>query len=566
MKRWISILTACLLAVAVLPFAARAEEASGFSDLAQSAWYALCVEDVQDRGLMNGTGNGRFDPDGTLTRAMLVTTLWRMAKSPASQGENPFTDVENGTWYADAVTWAAENAVVLGIGNDRFAPTDPVTREQMAVIFFRWAEKNGVDAAVPSDGYADDVSDWAAEAVLWAEGQALLPGRPIREPGAPTHVRVREARADASRAEVEVFLSRYCQSFLDEPDGREPALVTSSGIVTPDETLTRTNRLTAEAARNTISSSLLSWKFRTEDEPFRAEGLDRTKLINPVYDGQGRLTRWSAEGEVSMVTYSVTYSPAGDPVRLSVRDLTGASGSFALYYKNVEGHSVLIGVGVDGDSLTRVYPDRVPLAVSMEYEEVTNQDTAQTDGYTLSFRVHSPRLANPAEGWQFFNDLWLARKADIPNRLRALWPEPLAAGGNAYGVDYGDVWWNDGSLLSVSATFTAYFEPEGSSSEDRLEYDQGEGMTWLVRDLPEMGLHAGERLDLCQLFGTTWEKLSPVLAELTERPAAEVARLDQKDFVLIDTGDVKGIFVPGGSSVSIPLAQLAERGFHLITE
>lgn len=152
---------------------------AGFSDVSKSAWYYDAVNYAAARGLMNGVGNGRFAPDGTMTRAMLVTVLWRYAGSPAA-GENGFTDVPDGAWYAAAVAWAAENGIVNGVGAGKFNPNGDITREQMAAILFRFAQRNDLNTGAHGDlsGFPDraKVSSYAVDAIVWAVGAGLLRG------------------------------------------------------------------------------------------------------------------------------------------------------------------------------------------------------------------------------------------------------------------------------------------------------------------------------------------------------------------------------------------------------
>lgn len=130
---------------------------------------------VTERGLMNGMADTRFEPETTLTRAMLVTILYREAGTP-DVGKPTFADVAADAWYASAVEWARENGITDGMGGNRFAPEMPITREQLATFLWRFAgKKNG--AALP-DKFVDrtSVSVWAAEAMAWAVAQGIVNG------------------------------------------------------------------------------------------------------------------------------------------------------------------------------------------------------------------------------------------------------------------------------------------------------------------------------------------------------------------------------------------------------
>ena len=132
---------------------------------------------VIENGLMVGTTSTTFAPKDTLTRAMLVTVLYRMAGSPAVDAPSGFTDVADGQWYSDAIAWAAANGIVNGVGGNKFAPSEPVTREQLAAIFFRYAKDEAPEADVLS-GYpdAESVSTYARDAMAWAVSTGLVTG------------------------------------------------------------------------------------------------------------------------------------------------------------------------------------------------------------------------------------------------------------------------------------------------------------------------------------------------------------------------------------------------------
>lgn len=158
-----------------------------FTDLAAALkacpdmWWHQAIDYVLENGLMNGMGRNLFCPDLTTTRAMIITTLYRLEGTPAVNGTNIFTDVEDDMWYTDAVIWAYENDIVQGYGKGIFAPDDLATREQIATIFYRYAEYKGMDVSARGDlsHYTDasEISFWALEAMQWANGTGLMIGR-----------------------------------------------------------------------------------------------------------------------------------------------------------------------------------------------------------------------------------------------------------------------------------------------------------------------------------------------------------------------------------------------------
>lgn len=166
----------------VVPDAAAAAAIVGqYKDLTVGSWYQEAVAYVVANNLMSGTGDGTFSPNTPMSRAMLVTVLHRAAGLPAASGSAMFNDVVSGTWYSDAVSWAASNAIVGGIGNGNFDPNGNVSRQELAVILWRYAQMLGLNVA--ADGttmpdFADrgQIASWAGEAMAWAYRTGILTG------------------------------------------------------------------------------------------------------------------------------------------------------------------------------------------------------------------------------------------------------------------------------------------------------------------------------------------------------------------------------------------------------
>ena len=152
-----------------------------FTDVTQGDWYYDAVAYAYENGLMDGVGGNRFAPNSETTRAQLVTILYRLEGEPAVSGDLPFTDVESGTWYTDAVAWAAQNGIVNGVSDTQFAPGDDITREQLAVMLYRYARHEGYDTAqggmaVREFADYDQIAGYALEAVAWTVEAGLLTG------------------------------------------------------------------------------------------------------------------------------------------------------------------------------------------------------------------------------------------------------------------------------------------------------------------------------------------------------------------------------------------------------
>lgn len=187
---------------------------SRFTDLQSSGWYRTYVEFMLSKGYMNGVGATRFDPDGSVTRAQLVTILYRIAGSPSVNGlTNQFEDVSYGTWYTDAVIWAAANGIVTGITKDTFAPNNNITREQLATILYRYnGTKKELTNHLKQFEDSGSVSAYAADAMNWAVGAGIINGS-----GAQLM-----PSASATRVQTAAMLTRYVESFVVIPLPTEP--------------------------------------------------------------------------------------------------------------------------------------------------------------------------------------------------------------------------------------------------------------------------------------------------------------------------------------------------------
>ena len=177
-----------------------------FTDVSEKDWFYNDAMFVYKNGLMLGTSKTLLSPHGTVTRGMMATILWRMEGSLAPKGENSFTDVEAGMWYTDAITWAAENGIFAGYSMDKFGPDDPITREQLTAIFYRYADYKGYKLTVTGnlDKFedADKITDYAKMVMQWAVGNGLIKGK------AETLL---DPQGTATRAEIAAMLHRFIE-------------------------------------------------------------------------------------------------------------------------------------------------------------------------------------------------------------------------------------------------------------------------------------------------------------------------------------------------------------------
>ena len=175
-----------------------------FTDVKTTDWFYDAVKYVYEKGMMNGTSDTTFAPNSNLTRAMLVTSLYRHEGELAITDAAPFTDVASGQWYSDAIAWASANDIVGGYGDGLFGTNDNITREQLATILMRYAKFKRLNTARTTDlaGFDDtaDISSWALDAMKWANSEGLVNGRSDT---------MLAPKGTATRAEVATILMRF---------------------------------------------------------------------------------------------------------------------------------------------------------------------------------------------------------------------------------------------------------------------------------------------------------------------------------------------------------------------
>lgn len=180
-----------------------------FTDVSTSDWFYSDVMFVYENGLFSGTDSRSFSPNASMTRAMLVTVLYRLEGEPAGTGSSSFSDVCSGSYYEKAVAWATANGIVTGTGSTSFSPDAKVTREQLAAILYRYAQykKLGTDAGAKLDSFSDagNVSGYASEALSWAVSEGLINGASGRL----------MPKGDATRAQVAAILHRFVENVMD---------------------------------------------------------------------------------------------------------------------------------------------------------------------------------------------------------------------------------------------------------------------------------------------------------------------------------------------------------------
>lgn len=216
LKKLTSMILALCLLLSLLPTAAVAAGDLPFRDIRKGAWYYDSVKYVYENDLMVGASANTFAPQAVLTRAMLVTVLWRMEGSPEA-GNSSFRDAQHGKWYSAAVAWAEEKQIVMGYDAETFAPDDAITREQMVTMLYRYARFSNRDTSTAAEltafGDGGKTSSWAREAMKWAVGVELIygVGKGMLSP-----------QGNATRAEFATILMRFIQNVQSASENTDP--------------------------------------------------------------------------------------------------------------------------------------------------------------------------------------------------------------------------------------------------------------------------------------------------------------------------------------------------------
>ena len=201
-KRFLSLILSMVLCLGLFAPAMGAEKT--FSDMPKTHWAYQAVGAMVDKGLFSGTTETTFSPDKTMTRSMLVTVLYRLAGSPVVEGTSKVSDVAPNAYYTDAVIWATQNGIVGGYDNGQFGTNDPVSREQMATILYRYAQHMEYDVSLVKglNDYTDSnqVSSYAVRAMQWAVANGIING---------TSSTTLSPQGSATRSQVAVILMRF---------------------------------------------------------------------------------------------------------------------------------------------------------------------------------------------------------------------------------------------------------------------------------------------------------------------------------------------------------------------
>ena len=319
LKRLSLFLLVAALLVTMIP---SAFAANSFTDVRSTDWFSDAVSYVQERGLMSGTSATHFSPNEPTTRAMLVTVLYRAAGQPETTGQSSFADVLARDYFANAVAWASENNIVTGYSRTRFGSNDPVSREQIATLLWRYA---GSPSAGSAQNFSDrnQISDYAADAVNWARANGIVNGRPGNR---------FDPKANATRAEVATILRNFL-SQQSNPDTPETPTTTSSKTLVVYFSASGSTKAVAETIADELDADIFEL---VPTQPYSSDDLNWTvsgSRVNREHDDESlrdiALTQTTPANwddyDTVLIGYPIWWGIAAWPVNNFVKnnDFTG---------------------------------------------------------------------------------------------------------------------------------------------------------------------------------------------------------------------------------------------------
>lgn len=338
MKQWkrrvIALALAGLMLLGSVAAVSAAEELP-FVDVAAGSWYYDDVCYVVDSGVMVGVKSDKFDPDGTVTRAMVATIFWRMQGAPEQTAPSSFTDVPEGKWYSEAIAWAKETKIVEGVGKGKFEPDGEITRQDLMTMFCRYAAQldgQELPEKYPSEmlmrfGDAESISAYAKKPIQWAmtcgltrgskEGSGMNQETRVVDRG------VLEPTATATRAQLAAILHRYenptkgLYSIEEAQKAGNDYLESIGAVVTPSLATAEVVGYYPPAIEEGYATWLMggqTWLNRSAVENIKAT-VDRLKYAYHIHDGLPA----SDEDIVGVSMFcSVTYDSATDSYEVCI--------------------------------------------------------------------------------------------------------------------------------------------------------------------------------------------------------------------------------------------------------
>ena len=335
------LIVCCILFSSTVPALAAIND-TGFSDVAAGTWYAEAAVYCWDNGLMSGTTSTTFSPNLSTSRAMIATILYRQAGFPAVTGTTSFSDAVDGTWYSNAVAWAAGNDIISGYGNGLFGSDDPITREQLATIFWRSAGKSDIKEA-PAD-FADEnaISSYAVMAVDWAQENSIVTGKGNN---------FFDPKGEVTRAETAAMLYRYLNIETEDPSERStdlsPETFSEPSSGTPSEpSLGTPNGSPADPQE--AENSMLNLTITVRDRTFTVKLYDNAsaRAILEQMPFTLEMDDYATQEKVVRLPFALPSASTETPARINSGDIYLWSGNnLVLFYTTFSNSYSYVPVG-----------------------------------------------------------------------------------------------------------------------------------------------------------------------------------------------------------------------------
>jgi len=323
LKKFVSVFLAVVMLLAMSMTAFAAVSNTGFSDVAANAWYADSVVYVRDNGLMGGTSTTTFSPDATITRGQIAAILYRASGSPAVSGGTQFPDVASNAYYASATRWASVGGIVSGYSNGNFGPNDPITRQQLAAILWRYA---GSPAASQGQDFVDEssISSYASTAVDWARESGVIGGKDGNR---------FDPNGSATRAQAAVILHRYMELTGKHTGSETPGTSSGSKVLVVYFSASGNTEAVAETIADTLNADLFAL---VPADPYTDDDLNWTvsgSRVNREHENESlrdvelvhdTVSNWD-EYDTVFIGYPIWWGIAAWPVNDFIRsnDFTG---------------------------------------------------------------------------------------------------------------------------------------------------------------------------------------------------------------------------------------------------
>lgn len=348
------------MVISILPVALATDNTQNpFTDVDEGTWYYKYVQGAYEQGLMVGTSATTFSPNTTLSRAMVAQILYNKEGKPQFSADAGFTDVSRDAWYYDAVQWAAKNKVAVGVGDNKFAPDADVTREQFATMLYNYAEKPEISGKLTSFPDKDSVSSWAKSAMFWVVSQSIVSGSKQSD-----GTLLLMPQSGATRAEAATMIYRYVQVLNQNIKKFTVTFDSNGGSQIESQTVVKGEKAVEPNAPTKDGYTFDGWY--TDEELLNAYDFDRKVTKNlTLYakwteDGSGNDTYTRGEW-IALLADMVEMNVSADPDNINYYYADTSNSEYAVEIETAEGYGILPDPDVEDmeQDIPYFYPDKI---------------------------------------------------------------------------------------------------------------------------------------------------------------------------------------------------------------